>query len=150
MKLDQSIEFHIKTTSLALTRMYNQIAEEYGITQTIGYILTYVHKEGTPSTKLATDLGMKKSSLTRLLQKMEQDGCIIRKIESNDKRVVKIYLTEKGIERKKIAKQKVIDFNQMILDNIEDKEWEIFLKVSNIIKEVATKEEIRLKGIKNE
>jgi len=145
MKLDQSIEFHIKTTSLALTRMYNQMAEMYGITQTIGYILTYVKKEGTPSTKLATDLGMKKSSLTRLLKKMEIDGCIYRKIESTDKRVVKVFLTERGIERKKIAKKKVLDFNQLIINNIKDEEWETFIKVSNIIKKVAAQEELKLK-----
>ncbi len=140
MKLNQTIEFHIRTTSLALSRMYNAIAEDYGITQTIGYILTYVDKEGTPSTKIATQLGMKKSSLTRVLKKMEEDGCIIREIDKVDKRVVKIFLTEKGIERRKIAKKTVIVFNNRLNDMVEKGDLERFSKVSEIIKQLVNEE----------
>ncbi len=135
MKLDETIEFYIRTTSLALSRMYNSIAAKYGITQTIGYILTYVSREGTPSTKLAQLLGMKNSSLTRLLKKMEKDGCIYRKVSPVDKRVVKIFLTEKGVIRRKIAKKIVLDFNQKLLNKVDEKEMETFFKVFNIIKD---------------
>ncbi len=135
MKLNETIEFYIRTTSLALSRMYNSIAAKYGITQTIGYILTYVSREGTPSTKLAQLLGMKNSSLTRLLKKMEQDGCIYRKISPEDKRVVKIFLTEKGVIRRKIAKKIVLDFNQKLLNKVDEREMKIFFKVFDIIKE---------------
>ncbi len=140
MKLNQTIEFHIRTTSLALSRMYNAIAADYGITQTIGYILTYVDKEGTPSTKIATQLGMKKSSLTRVLKKMEEDGCIEREIDKVDKRVVKIFLTDKGIERRKIAKKTVIDFNNRLNDMVEEGDLERFSKVSEIIKQLVNEE----------
>ncbi len=140
MKLNQSIEFHIRTTSLALSRMYNAIASDYGITQTIGYILTYVEKEGTPSTKLATQLGMKKSSLTRILKKMEEDGCIYRVSDAIDKRIVKIFLTEKGVKRRRIAKKTVLDFNEKLNSLLEDEDLESFAKVTNIIKELVNAE----------
>ena len=135
MKLNETIEFYIRTTSLALSRMYNSIAAKYGITQTIGYILTYVNREGTPSTKLAQLLGMKNSSLTRLLKKMEKEGSIYRKVSSYDKRVVKIFLTEKGVIQRKIAKKTVLDFNERLLNKVDEKEMKIFLKVFDIIKE---------------
>ncbi len=135
MKLNETIEFYIRTTSLALSRMYNSIAAKYGITQTIGYLLTYVEREGTPSTRLAQLLGMKNSSLTRLLKKMEKDGCIYRRVSPEDKRVVKIFLTEKGVMRRRIAKKTVLDFNQKLLNKVDEKEMATFLKVFNIIKE---------------
>jgi len=134
MKLNETIEFYIRTTSLALSRMYNSKAAQYGITQTIGYILTYVSREGTPSTKLAQQLGMRNSSLTRLLKKMENDGCIYRQVSPDDKRVVKIFLTEKGITRRKIAKKTVLDFNQKLLSQVNEEEMKIFFKVFDIIK----------------
>lgn len=134
MKLNETIEFYIRTTSLALSRMYNSVAAKYGITQTIGYLLTYVEREGTPSTRLAQMLGMKNSSLTRLLKKMEKDGCIYRKVSPEDKRVVKIFLTEKGILRRSIAKKTVLDFNQKLLNKVDEKEMKTFLKVFDIIK----------------
>lgn len=140
MKLNQSIEFHIRTTSLALTRMYNAIASDYGITQTIGYILTFVEKEGTPSTKIATQLGMKKSSLTRILKKMEDDGCIYRVTNDIDKRIVKIFLTEKGVERRRIAKKTVVDFNEKLNSLLEKEDLERFAKVTDIIKELVNAE----------
>ncbi len=135
MKLNETIEFYIRTTSLALSRMYNTIAAKYGITQTVGYLLTYVEREGTPPTKLAQQLGMKNSSLTRLLKKMEKDGCIYRKASPEDKRVVKIYLTERGVQRRKIAKKSVLDFNQKLLDKVDEEDMAIFFKVFDIIKE---------------
>ncbi len=135
MKLNETIEFYIRTTSLALSRMYNSIAAKYGITQTIGYILTYVSREGTPSTRLAQLLGMKNSSLTRLLKKLEKNGCIYRKVSPDDKRVVKIFLTEKGVQRRKIAKKVVLDFNQKLLNKIDEEEMKTFFKVFDIIKE---------------
>ncbi len=135
MKLNETIEFYIKTTSLALSRMYGSIAGRYGITQTIGYLLTYVEREGTPSTRLAQQLGMKNSSLTRLLKKMEKDGCIFRKTDEHDRRVVRIFLTEKGVQRRKIAKKTVLEFNEKLSKKISDEDLKTFFKVFDIIKE---------------
>jgi len=135
MKLNQTIEFYIKTTYLALSRMYNTIAADYGITQTIGYILIYIQKEGTPSTRLAKLLGMKNSSLTRILQKMENDGCIIRKTDPDDKRVILIFLTDKGVERRRIAKRVVLEFNEKLKRKIDEKELAAFFRVFDVIKE---------------
>ncbi len=134
MKLNETIEFHIRTTSLALSRMYNSIASKYGITQTIGYLLTYVEKEGTPSSSLAQQLGMKNSSLTRLLKKMEKDGCIKRITDKKDKRVIRIFLTEKGVQRRRIAKKTVLDFNEKILHYVSEQEIHNFFKVLDVIK----------------
>ena len=140
MKLNETIEFYIRTTSLALSRMYGSIAARYGITQTIGYLLTYVEREGTPSTKLAQNLGMKNSSLTRLLKKMEKDGCIFRRIDEKDKRVVRIFLTNKGVQRRKIAKKTVLDFNEKLSKQISDEDIKTFFKVFDIIKKQVSLE----------
>ncbi|MBE0651101.1 MAG: MarR family transcriptional regulator [Bacteroidales bacterium] len=140
MKLNETIEFYIRTTSLALSRMYNVIANQYGITQTVGYILTYVEKEGTPSTKLAQQLGMKNSSLTRLLKKMEDDGCITRVIDQNDKRIIRIFLTPQGVERRKIAKKTVLEFNEKLMQKVSKRDLDTFFKVFDIIKEQVADE----------
>lgn len=140
MKLNETIEFHVRTTSLALSRMYNVIANQYGITQTVGYILTYVEKEGTPSTRLAQQLGMKNSSLTRLLKKMEDDGCITRVVDQNDKRIIRIFLTPQGVERRKTAKKTVLDFNEKLMKKTSQRDLESFFKVFDIIKEQVAEE----------
>ncbi len=140
MKLNETIEFYIRTTSLALSRMYNSIAARYGITQTIGYLLTYVEREGTPSTKLAQQLGMKNSSLTRLLKKMEKDGCIYRMVDKHDKRVVRIFLTEKGVQRRRIAKTTVLQFNEKLSEQISEEDLKTFFRVFDVIKHQVAQE----------
>ncbi len=140
MKLNETIEFHIKTTSLALSRMYNKVAERYGITQTIGYILVFVEREGTPSTRLAQLLGMKNSSLTRLLKNMEKSGCIYRKVDKKDKRIVRVFLTEEGVRKRKIAKEAVLSFNEKLLNKVSKQELDTFYKVFDIIRNQVDEE----------
>ena len=137
MNLNDTVEFYIRTTSLALSRMYNAIAADYGITQTVGYILIYVKKDGTSSSKIANLLGMKKSSLTRILQKMEDDGCITRQVDKSDKRIVNIFLTKKGVERRRIAKKTVLEFNAKLTELTDEKDLKSFAKVSKLIGELT-------------
>jgi len=139
MKLNNTVELHIRTASLALSRMYNTIAAEYGITQTIGYVLIFTTREGIPPSKIANILGMKKSSLTRILQKMEEDGCIIRKEDEKDKRMTRIFLTQKGLERRKIAKATVLEFNDKLMKATSKEDYEAFARVSTIIEQLSDK-----------
>ena len=133
MTLNDTLEVYIKTTSMALSRMYNAIAASYGISQTMGYILIYVEKEGTPSTKLAKLLGMKISSLTRILKNMEADGSIYKKLDDNDKRITRVFLTELGLEKRIIAKKTVLEFNEKLLNNIGEADLQAFFNVFKII-----------------
>ncbi|MCK5856577.1 MAG: MarR family transcriptional regulator [Bacteroidales bacterium] len=137
MELNDTVELHIRTSSLALSRMYNSIAAKYGITQTIGYILIFTTKDGVAASKIANLLGMKKSSLTRILQKMEDEGCIIRKEHETDKRITKIFLTEKGVERREIAKATVLEFNDKLVDSISKEDYAVFARVSKKIEQLS-------------
>ena len=139
MQLNETIEFYTKASSMALKRMYNQVGEEYGITQTIGFVLVYVAKEGISPGKLADKLGMKKSSLTRLLNNMEKEGCIFRKDDPADKRITKLFLTPKGVERRGIAKETVLNFNKKVMSRVNEAELEAFIKVSGIITDEVEK-----------
>jgi len=133
MQLNETIEFYTKASSMALKRMYNHVGAEYGVTQTIGFVLVYVAKEGISPGKLSEKLGMKKSSLTRLINNMEKEGCIYKQSDPADKRITKLFLTEKGLERRKIAKEKVLKFNEKIMSQVSDDELDAFIRVSKII-----------------
>lgn len=134
MNIEETVDFHLRSTLFRMMRMYNLIAAENGITQAIGYVLILIKEEGMPATKIAPVMGMGTSSLTRLLKNMEDDGLIFRVSDKNDKRVVKIFLTEKGKELRETAKGVVINFNQKLSKQITPKEMEAFTKVSGIIR----------------
>ncbi len=135
MNIEETVDYHIRATLFAMMRMYNLLAAENGITQGIAYVLILINEEGIPATKIAPLMGMGTSSLTRLLKKMEVDGLIYRQTDEVDKRVVRIFLTEKGNKLREKAKAVVINFNEKILKKISKKEMEDFVKVSGIIRE---------------
>lgn len=119
MNLNETVDFYIKSAWHSLTRMYNQLALQNGFSQAIGYVLIHIEREGTPATKIAPLMGMEPTSLSRLLQKMEIMGLIYKEIDNTDKRVVRIFLTEEGNQKRKLAKQTIIAFNERLLEVID-------------------------------
>lgn len=134
MKLQETVDYHIKSTWHALTRMYNNIASKYDLSQTIGYVLINIEKEGTPATKIAPLMGMEPTSLSRLLKSMETRGLIYRKGDDEDKRVVRIFLTEEGVKKRNLAKETVLSFNEKLMKEISQDELKQLIKILGIIK----------------
>lgn len=114
MKPEETVDFHLKVVWQNIANTYNQVASGFGITQALGYTLINVQEEGTAVTQIANLLGVKSTSLSRILKNMEELGLIFRKVDENDKRSVKIYLTDFGREKKQLAKQVVRDFNEYL------------------------------------
>ena len=105
-----------------MANSYNQIASGVGITQAIGYVLINIDKEGTPVSKLAGLLGVKSTSLSRMLNNMEAQNLIYREIAAGDKRSVKVFLTEYGVGKRQLAKGVVIAFNEYLNANLSSTE----------------------------
>lgn len=125
MKPKETIDYHIKVLWHSISNIYNQLAQEFELTQSTGYVLLNIdNKNGTPATSIAPLMGMKSTSLSRVLRNMEKEELIFRKKEKSDKRLVKIHLTAKGEEKKKIAKKVVKDFNEFLIERLSTKELE--------------------------
>ncbi len=140
MIVEDTVDFHLRSTLFAMRRMYNLIAQENGITQGIGYALINIGEEGIPATKIAPLMGMTSSSLSRMLKNMEDDSMIYRKPDKEDKRIVRIFLTDEGSKLRDKVEQVVLDFNNKLFKKLELKELQIFEKVNNIIKEQVREE----------
>jgi MarR family transcriptional regulator, organic hydroperoxide resistance regulator len=135
-----TIDFLIRHSWHRISRMYNHKAGEYDVTMSIAFILLIVDKEGTPSTQLGPRMGMEPTSLSRTLKTMEDKGFLYRKTDDVDKRKVLIYLTEYGLEQRKIAKKVVLDFNEKLLAKIPKGKLEVFFDVMARIDQVIQEE----------
>jgi len=140
MNINETVDYHLRSTLFAMRRMYNLLATENGITQGIGYALVNIGKEGIPATKIAPLMGMTSSSLSRLLKTMESDGLIYRKTDTADRRVVRIFLTEEGLGMREKIKNVVLAFNYELFEKISPEEMAAFSRVSSIIKEQVCNE----------
>ncbi|MGV3585979.1 MAG: MarR family winged helix-turn-helix transcriptional regulator, partial [Adhaeribacter sp.] len=87
-------------------------------------------------------LGLEARSLTRILKSMEEKGLICKKADSQDKRSVRILLTEKGLEKREISRQTVRHFNQKVREKIPARELATFFKVISRINRMIDNKEI--------
>ncbi len=140
MIIKETVDFHIKSAWHSISRMYNFIANKHNMSQTIGYVLINIEKEGTPATKIAPLMGMEPTSLSRLLKSMENNGLIYKKRETDDRRIVRIYLTEEGVAKRKLAKQTIINFNEKLLQRLKSSDIQHFINIMNVIKECSQNE----------
>lgn len=131
MKAEETVDYNIKVAWHAISRMYNTQAAQNDITTSIGFVLLNIDQErGTPATKIAPLLGLETRSLTRILRSMEEKGLIYKQADSVDKRSVRIFLTELGLEKKEVSRQTVRHFNLKVREKITQSQLDTFFKVA--------------------
>ena len=130
MKAEETVDYNIKVAWHAIARLYGQQAARADLTTSIGFVLLNIDpQEGTPTTKIAPKMGLEARSLTRLLKSMEEKGLIYRVPDEQDRRSVRIRLTELGLVRRDEARQTVRHFNQVVQQAIDPGELQTFFKV---------------------
>lgn len=122
-------DFYIRHSWHRISRMYNQKAAEHNITMSMGFILMNIDKEGTPSTQLGPKMGMEPTSLSRTLKTMEERKLIFRQESENDKRKVLIFLTDYGIESRRMVRDFLFDFNNKLFSKIAPTKVKAFIEV---------------------
>jgi DNA-binding MarR family transcriptional regulator len=138
LKAEETVDYNIKAAWHAISRMYNAEASKYDITASIGFILLNIDvEEGAPATKIAPLFGLEARSITRTLKGMESKGLIYREQDLHDKRYVRIYLTEKGKEKREIARRVVKQFNFSVREVIEEEKLAVFFEVIRKISKIV-------------
>ena len=124
------VDFVLRHLWHKISRLYNQKAAEQELTGSIGYILLNIEKDGTPSTQLGPKMGMEPTSLSRTIKTMEQKGLIRRVSDKLDKRKVLVFLTEDGLEKRRMARDVVMGFHKSIMNTIPKGKLAAFFEVA--------------------
>ena len=140
---DKTIDYILRTTWLAVQKMYNEEAAKFGSTMATGFTLLSIDPEnGTPSTSLGPKMGMEPTSLSRILKTMEELGLIERKPNPEDGRGVLIHLTEFGREKRGYSRDRVLIFNEIIRDHVTEEKLKHFYEVAETINELVSNKKI--------
>jgi DNA-binding MarR family transcriptional regulator len=139
MKHQETIDYFLKITWQNIANKYNSLASEFGITQSVGYLLINIDEiEGTTVSEVAALLGLKSTSLSRMLNNLEHDGLIYRESHLTDKRSVKLYLTNLGKEKRHLARVVVRKFNDHLDAHLNTEQREQLIQSLKIINELTT------------
>jgi DNA-binding MarR family transcriptional regulator len=138
IKSQETIDYFLKIVWQTVANRYNQLVTEFGITQSIGYLLINIdEQEGTTVSKAAALLGLKSTSLSRMLNQLEETGLIYRESNPGDKRSVKIYLTELGKEKRHLARGVVKQFNNYLNDHINEADKQYLINMLEKINQLT-------------
>lgn len=148
---DITIDYALRETWLAVAKMYNEEAKNYGSTMAMGFTLLSIDpKTGTPSTALGPKMGMEATSLSRILKSLEEKGFIKRKPNPNDGRGVLIHLTPAGLEKRNLSKNAVLCFNEMVRENVSEEKMKAFFEVTDTINKLILEKNIFSENTTNE
>lgn len=127
---DLTIDYLLRTTWLAVQKMYNEQASEYNSTMVYAFTLLSIDpKNGTPSTSLGPKMGIEPTSLSRTLNKLEDRGFIERIPNPEDGRSVLVTLTTEGLRMRDISRSTVFQFNDIITNHIDQEKLKVFFEV---------------------
>ncbi|HPF95786.1 MAG: MarR family transcriptional regulator [Flavobacteriaceae bacterium] len=140
---DKTIDYVLRTTWLAVTKMYNEEAAKFDSTMATGFTLLSIDPEnGTPSTSLGPKMGMEATSLSRTLKSMEEKGLIERKPNPEDGRGVLICLTDFGKQKRSYSRDRVLTFNETIRKQIPEEKINHFYEVAELINNLISNKKI--------
>jgi DNA-binding MarR family transcriptional regulator len=96
-QLDQHICFLLDVATRRITKFYNRRLRRFGITYNHLFILTCLwEQDGVHVKDLAHQLCLDSSSLTGHLDRLERAALVVRQDDPDDRRAVRVFLTEKG------------------------------------------------------
>ena len=133
MKKNKTFDYALRSTWQGVSNMYNKAAGNFNSTMATGFALLSIEADGTPSTSLGPRMGMENTSLSRLLNSLEERNFIERRPNPKDGRGRLVFLTKLGLKKREISKKIVLEFNKSISDQLTKTEIDVFFKVIKYI-----------------
>ena len=136
---EDNIGLLIHDVARLLRVLYDRQMASIGLTRSQWWLLTYLFfKDGINQSELAILMDMEKAPLSRLLDRMEKKGWVIRKNESKDRRTKNIYLSETIKPLISSMREKAAEYRRESLSILTDKERNKLKAILQILKQDLT------------
>ncbi|MBU5485900.1 MarR family transcriptional regulator [Clostridium sp. MSJ-11] len=139
--LDDCIGIITSRGTKEIVEAFNHRLALHDITRVQWIALYYIGEEkGITQKDLADKMNIKESTVARLIDRMEKEGTVERIKNTEDRRVTKLHLTEKGSEKREAVIPIGEEFSREGIHGISQEHLKIFKEVlQQIITNVNTK-----------
>lgn len=128
--LASDLPFMIRNLHAMLRHVGVAVREPLAIeTGSIGVLSLIWVNPGISQNDLAANLAMKKSAVTKVVKKLEQDGLLDRTRVAGDRRMNAITLTLEGHQMIARIRRRTVALNESITKDIPDDQREVFFRV---------------------
>ena len=136
---EENIGLLIHDVARLLRVLYDRQMASIGLTRSQWWLLTYLFfKDGINQSELAILMDMEKAPLSRLLDRMEKKGWVLRKNESKDRRTKNIYLSETIKPLISSMRDKAAEYRSESLSILTDKDRNKLKAILQILKKDLT------------
>ena len=136
---EENIGLLIHDVARLLRVLYDRQMASIGLTRSQWWLLTYLFfKDGINQSELAILMDMEKAPLSRLLDRMEKKGWVIRKNENKDRRTKNIYLSETIKPLISSMRDKAAEYRRESLSILTDKDRNKLKAILQILKKDLT------------
>ena len=126
--LDRNFGFLLHDVSRLMKTVFDRRGREIGLTRSQWWVLTMLYaKEGVTQSELADFMDLEKPTLGRLLDRMQEKEWIERRPDRRDRRVNRLFLTEKVQEIMRALRKTAADVRKDALGNMATIEREDFI-----------------------
>ncbi len=140
--LTELLCFKLGSASRKMQKYYNSKLAEHGITIAQSFIvLSLLEKDGQNVKELAECLSIDSSAITGLVDRLEKEGLVERRVDPNDRRAFRIVLTTGGRELAEGLLPVAVEFNDNLKKNLTKQELAALLKFFQMMEEINAREE---------
>lgn len=140
MELEQCLNFVITKAQRNVHQLFKAELAPFGVTPGQYGILRCLWDENAQTAKkLADRLALDGSTITGILDRMEQKGLIEKQTDPKDRRAMQVMLTTKGKKLKKPVSEAIEIANRRALVKLDQQEAEFLKKVLEEIGSMAPK-----------
>lgn len=127
--------FVMRTAMKKLERVLSAHLEQYGVSVPQSFVLfCLLEEDGSTLKEIGTRAQIDSSSMTVLVDKLESEGLVERRLDQQDRRAIRVYLTDKGRQLGLEVLNAGMAFNQFIKNSLGELETPFLQGLQTIVK----------------
>jgi DNA-binding MarR family transcriptional regulator len=144
-RVDLEDSYLLAQFSQVFRTVFDTFSDQVDIPRGQAMVLCVVAKqEGITQSEIAEQLSVQGATVTNMLQRLEEAGLVARHRDVDDNRLVRVYLTEAGLQKELSLNAQLGDMQELIFKGISPQERAILLQrlqqiIANITPECQNK-----------
>lgn len=121
--MEETTGFLMFRTARGMKKMLDAKLSEFNVTSSQATILnTLSNLDGQSLSDIGKSVHLDKPAITGLADRMEHDGLVERRRTSSDRRIIQLFLTEKGKNLYNTIEKIIVEVDQELVKTLADQE----------------------------
>lgn len=125
--------YELKMTMKKIEKTFTQMLKKYGINFAQSLILfCLLEKDGCTLSEIGSRAQIENSSLTTMVDRLEKDGLVERRPDMQDRRIIRLFLTDSGQQVGEKIFAEGLKINQLLTKNLGETKQSLIRALSII------------------